>query len=280
MTSRISRRLFLAAAAATAAPFPALAGGRRVISVGAPVTEIVFALGGGGEIVAVDTTSLYPEAARGLPKVGYMRTLSAEGLASLTPDLVLAENGSGPKEALERLRGLGVRIVFADERPTVEGLAGKIAAIGRELGRDAAAARLSEEVSGRFAAISGGDAVGLGGRPVLCLAHLLDGRFLAAGDGTVGDSLIRIAKGRNAFAAVPGHRLASAEAIVAAAPEMLVVGAATLAGIGGVDALLAHPDLALTPAAERRSVAVVDDTLMIGFGPRTPDAAAAILAAG
>lgn len=280
MTSRISRRLFLAAAAATAVPFPALAAGRRVISVGAPVTEIVFALGGGGEIVAVDTTSLYPEAARGLPKVGYMRTLSAEGLASLTPDLVLAENGSGPKEALERLRGLGVRIVFADERPTVEGLAGKIAAIGRELGREAEAARLSDEISGRFAAISGGDAPGLGGRPVLCLAHLLDGRFLAAGGGTVGDSLIRIAKGRNAFAAVPGHRLAAAEAIVAAAPEMLVVGAATLAGIGGVDALLAHPDLALTPAAERRSVAVVDDTLMIGFGPRTPDAAAAILAAG
>lgn len=280
MTCQISRRGFLTAAAAMVMPFPASAEVRRVISVGAPVTEIVFALGGGGEVVAVDTTSLFPEAARSLPKVGYMRTLSAEGVASLTPDLVLAENGSGPKEALERLRSLGIRIVFADERPTVEGLFGKILAIGRELGREDAAARLSGEVSKRFAAISAIDAPGMGDRPVLCLAHLLDGRFLAAGAGTVGDSLIRIAKGRNAFAAVSGHRLASAEAIVAAAPEMLVVGAATLAGLGGVDALLVHPDLALTPAAKHRSVAVIDDTLMIGFGPRTPEAAAAIVAAG
>lgn len=271
----ISRRRFLAVAAVAAMPLPAWAETRRVISVGAPVTEIVFALGGGGEVVAVDTTSLYPAAAQALPKVGYMRTLSAEGLASLTPDLVLAETGSGPKAALDRLRKLGIRIVLADDRPTVDGLVGKIAAIGRELGREDAAARLSAEVSARFAGVSGG----LGERPVLCLAHLLDGRFLAAGEDTVGDSLIRLAGGRNAFAPVSGHRLASAEAIVASAPEMIVVGAATLAGVGGVDALLAHPDLALAPAAERRAVAAIDDTLMIGFGPRTPDAVAAIAAA-
>ncbi len=275
MSIRLSRRLFLAAAGAAVLPVSARAEARRVISVGAPVTEIVFALGCGGEVVAVDTTSHFPDAARDLPKVGYMRALSAEGLASLAPSLVLAETGSGPKAALDGLRALGIRVVLADERPAADGLADKIAAIGRELGREAAAARLAADVAARFAAVSDG----LAGRPVLCLAHVLDGRLLAAGEGTVGDALIRIAGGRNAFAPAAGHRLASAEALVAAAPEMLVVGAAMLEGLGGLDALLARPDLALAPVAKTRRVAVIDDTLMIGFGPRTPDAVAAIVAA-
>ena len=277
----LSRRGFLAAASALALPaLPARAEPLRLITIGAPVTEIVFALGGGGEIVATDTTSRYPESADALPKVGYMRTLSAEGLLSMTPDVVIAEDGSGPPNVFERLRALGVKVALVSDRPTADGLTGKIAAIGNDIGRETEAKALSVHIAARFAALGKSDVEGLRGRPVLCLAHILSGKLLAAGAGTVGDALIRLANGRNVLASSPGYHLAAAEAIVAAAPEMLIVGRDMLAGAGGPEALLARPDLALTPAAAAHSVVAIDDILMIGFGPRTPDAVGAILATG
>src|SRR5690349_9704764 len=61
---------------------------QRIVAVGGAMTEIVFALGEGAKIVAVDTTSLYPpRAIADLPKVGYLRMLSTEGLLSTKPDL-------------------------------------------------------------------------------------------------------------------------------------------------------------------------------------------------
>jgi len=62
----------------------------RIISIGGAVTETIFALGQETKIVGTDTSSVFPEAATRLPQVGYQRTLSAEGVLSLKPNLVLA----------------------------------------------------------------------------------------------------------------------------------------------------------------------------------------------
>jgi len=74
----------LAHAAATASAEP-----RRVVAIGGSITETVFALGRGDRLVAVDTTSLFPQRATRLPNVGYMRALSAEPILALAPDPVL-----------------------------------------------------------------------------------------------------------------------------------------------------------------------------------------------
>ena len=60
-----------------AASGPALAE-PRLVTLGGSITEIVYALGAGDRIVAVDTTSVYPESVLSLPKIGYMRALSSE----------------------------------------------------------------------------------------------------------------------------------------------------------------------------------------------------------
>lgn len=59
---------------------PAQGYAQRLVSVGGTLTEIVYLLGEEAQLVAVDTSSLYPAAAQALPKVGYQRTLSAEGV--------------------------------------------------------------------------------------------------------------------------------------------------------------------------------------------------------
>lgn len=274
MGSSIGRRVFLSGAAALAlGPAWAKAQGRRLVCVGAPVTEIVFALGGGDDVVAVDTTSHHPVAVERLPKVGYMRNLSAEGLMSLSPTHVLAHDGSGPAHVLDQVAASGIAVLRVPEELTAAGLSAKVRRIADAIGRGAAGVDLAARLERQLGTLSAGNLGGdLGGRSILCLAHVGSGGVLAAGQGTVADTLIQLAGGRNAMAAFASYRPLSVEAAIAAQPQVLLVAHATVAQVGGVDALLALPELALTPAAQARRLVVVDGALLLGLGPRTPDA--------
>ncbi len=76
----------------------------RVVSVGGAVTEIIYALGEEGRLVGRDSTSTYPEAAKTVPDVGYMRQLAPEGIIAVNPSAIVAVEGSGPPEALAVLK--------------------------------------------------------------------------------------------------------------------------------------------------------------------------------
>lgn len=85
----------------------------RIVSIGGAITEILYALGFEDRIAGVDATSLYPPAAlREKPDVGYMRQLSPEGVLGLHPSLVLAVQGSGPKETMDVLEAAKVPLVL------------------------------------------------------------------------------------------------------------------------------------------------------------------------
>ena len=62
------------------------------------------------------------------------------------------------------------------------------------------------------------------------------------------------------------------EAAVAAAPEAIVIPNHAVEALGGVDALLERPEIRATPVGASRRVIVIDGLLLLGFGPRTPDA--------
>lgn len=118
----------------------------RIVTVGGELTEIVYALGAGERLAGVDTTSTWPEAARQLPQVGYMHNLSAEGILSLSPTLVLATTNAGPPEVLAQLRLAGVTLVVLPARPTAEGALLKVRAVGEALDREAEAAVLARQI--------------------------------------------------------------------------------------------------------------------------------------
>ena len=122
IAASVARRIALkkmgAGALALAAPMQVLAAvsdagtpvvkARRIVSVGGALTEIVYALEAQGELVGVDTTSLYPVVAQQLPQVGYARTLSAEGVLSLAPTQLIATEEAGPQAVLRQVRDAGV----------------------------------------------------------------------------------------------------------------------------------------------------------------------------
>jgi iron complex transport system substrate-binding protein len=111
----------------------------RIVTLGGAVTEIVYALGAGDQIVGVDASSVYPEAATEKPDVGYFREVPAEGVLSLDPSLILALEGTGPPAVLDQFRSAGVRTVLVPDEPSVAGTKQKIRKIGDLLGRKAKA---------------------------------------------------------------------------------------------------------------------------------------------
>jgi iron complex transport system substrate-binding protein len=88
----------------------------RLVVAGGALTEIVVALGAGSHIVGVDTTSLYPATlAERLPKIGYLRTLSAEGILSLNPSMLVVSDQAGPPGVLDQLRAVKLSLAIVPE---------------------------------------------------------------------------------------------------------------------------------------------------------------------
>lgn len=244
----------------------------RLIAVGGAVTEIVHALGRGDRLVAVDSTSRHPPSVSALPDVGYMRRLSAEPILALRPDLVLAIEHSGPATTLDQLRAAGVRVEVIADRPTPAGIGEKVRAIGRALDAVPEAEALAARIEGELAAAAAAAAT-MAGRPrVLFLIAAGKGAPMAAGAETAADAMIRLAGGMNALAGFTGYKPLSPEAAMAARPDVVLAMAQTVEAVGGREAVLGLPGIAATPAGRDGRLVAMDGMLLLGFGPRTPEA--------
>jgi iron complex transport system substrate-binding protein len=162
-----------------------------------------------------------------------------------------------------------VRIVTLEEAHAPGPALDRIAAIGTALHRDAT--RLLGQLRADLAQLQADIAVVPAHPRVLFLLSAGRGAPLAAGADTAADGMIRLAGARNVIA-TRSYRPISAEALLLAAPEIIVTTADTLAGVGGIDGLLAQPGMAATPAGRARRVAAFDALYLLGFGPRLPQA--------
>ena len=247
------------ASAAGAAP--------RIVSIGGPVTEIVYALGAGADVVGVDTSSTYPEAATQLPQVGYQRRLSAEGVLSLQPDVVLATSDAGPPVALEHLKAT-VELVEVPAVYTVAGAEAKIRLIAQTLGREDQGEQLVKTLRRDLADAEAEVRQARSQPRVLFLYARGLGALYVSGTGTAADAMIRLAGGVNAVTEYEDFKPFTPEAVVAAAPDVLLMLARGLDSLGGVEGLLKLPGMALTPAARQRRIVAMDDLYLSSFGPR------------
>ncbi|ALN72415.1 hemin ABC transporter substrate-binding protein [Aureimonas sp. AU20] len=257
--------LALLAVPASAEPLPT-----RVVSIGGAITEVLYALGEDKRIAAVDTTSVYPPAALSeKPNVGYMRGLSAEGVLSLSPDLILMEDGAGPKEAVALIDAAGVPVRHVPSGYSVPDLLQKMRLVAAAVGRDEEGEALAQRMAGELEALRGDLAEIKSKRRVLFLLSVADGRANAAGHGTGADAVIRLAGAENVFGDMEGYKMLSPESAAALKPDVILM--LDRAGPGGGDPL-AIPALAATPAGQAGAVIRMDAAYLLGFGPRTPAA--------
>jgi iron complex transport system substrate-binding protein len=250
----------------------------HVVSLGGDVTEIAFALGKGDAIAAVDVTSTYPEAALKLPKVGYVRALSAEGILAMKPDLILASGDAGPAEAIEQLKAAGIPMVALPKDHTLDGIPAKIRAVADALDAKAEGEKLASAFEAECQAVG---AVAKSGPKVTAIYVMgrPDGALVAAGKGTAADAMLTAAGLTNVFADAEGYKPVSAEILVAQDPSVIVTGSRTVQASGGLDKFKAHPALGATAAVQSGHVLVYDDMYLLGLGPRAAKAAGELAAA-
>lgn len=240
----------------------------RVVSIGGDVTQIVYALDAQQNLVARDSTSQQPAQANRLPNIGYMRQLNAEGILALKPTLVLSSELAKPSLVLQQVEQAGVKVVEITGENSVQAIPKKIAAIGKALNREAQAQTLEAQVEKQLAQLPQQTL------PVKVLFIMANSgmKSLAAGNQTAADSAIRSAGLVNAMASVPHYQALSQEGVVAAAPDLVVIGDDGLKTFGNEEKLWQLPGLALTPAGQHHNLLVIDTMALLGFGLDTPQA--------
>lgn len=272
------RAVPLAAAVLALATFPALADphpdARRIVAIGGSVTEFIFAMGQADRLVARDATSSMPPEAMALPDVGYMRQLSAEGVLSVRPDLIIAEEGAGPPETIALLKSSGIPYEEIPSGASPGGVLAKAEAVAAALAAPdpGVVAALKADLDAAAAAAAAVE------RPlrVLFALSLQGGRVLAAGTGTEAEAIIEMAGGRNAVSGFEGYKPLTDEAVIAAAPDVILM---MDRGDNAVDLdtlraeLLALPAIASTPAGKDGRIIRMNGLYLLGFGPRTGKAA-------
>jgi iron complex transport system substrate-binding protein len=246
----------------------------RIITLGGSVTEIAVALGAGETLVARDSTSNFPESIQALPDVGYIRALSPENILALDPTLIIAEGDAGPPEAVDVLKAAGIPFVLVPEATDPSGVAAKITAVAEAL--DLPGEALAAEVqAGLDAATAKATAITTPKR-VLFILSLQGGGVMAGGDGTEAEGIIRLAGGINAATGFQGYKPMTDEAVLASQPDViLMMDREGDLAISNAD-VLAQPALSQTPAAANGAIVRMDGMLLLGFGPRTPEAATAL----
>ncbi|HEX8178471.1 MAG TPA: ABC transporter substrate-binding protein [Pyrinomonadaceae bacterium] len=241
----------------------------RIVSVGTAVTETIIALGARARLVGVDNSSSeYLPEVQDLPKTGPRTTLNAEGILSLKPTLVIATADAGPPQVLDQLRGANVAVLTLPVNYTVDAVKEKIRTIARALELDARGAELVAgidrdmgEVAYMQTQIKTRPKVMFVGRgPNMPNATM-------SGTGTTIDEMIRLAGGTNPMTSFQGFREMTDEAVVAAAPDVILLTDKSFERSGGIDGVLKFPGVALTPAGRDRRITHVSDMYFQGFGP-------------
>ena len=239
-----------------------------LVTLGGSITETVFALGLGDKVVGVDVSSLYPIETTKLPKVGYYRQVSAEGVISLAPKMVIATASSGPKDVLDKITDVGIRLESIPAIKTFDGAKARIQSIAKLIGAEDKASQLIAKMDRQIQGVKKVKAP----KKVLFIYARGAGSLNVAGTKNAADEMIRLAGGVNAVSEYEGYKPINSESIVAAAPDVILMTSRGLKSVGGVEAVTKLKGIELTPAAKNKAIIEVDDLLLLGFGPRTGEA--------
>ena len=248
----------------------------RIIGLNGSTTEILFVLGLDANIVGCDASSTYPkDVQKRLPSVGYQYRLNAEGILSLKPTLVIGRENVKPPQVVEQLRSAGVTVLLLTEPRTFEEAKQRLRTIGTAVNRQERAEELISALEKHIETLESKLAIREGQPKRKALFLYLRGPQTAfvLGKNSAAGAMIEIVGAANAAEKIEGTKPMTAEAVIAAQPDVYVLFESGLKSIGGVEGLLKVPGLAQTPAGRNKRVVAMDGLYLSGFGPRCGRAA-------
>lgn len=234
------------------------------------LAQTVYALGLGDRLVGRSIAASFP-AVRDVPNVtGGSGTLNVEAILALRPTVFLTDTTSASPAVREQLRAVGITVVYFDPERSMDTVGAQIQAVADALGVPAQGQALAERTRQEIDAVRVPEQ-----QDPLRIAFLYlrsSAITMLAGPGSGADSLITAIGGRDAGTAAgltEQFTAITSEAMIAAAPEVILVMTDGLDSIGGVDGLLKVPGIAQTPAGADRRVVDMSDAVLLSFGPNT-----------
>ncbi len=263
--------LFVLLIVAALFPVKAQQKSNRIITVGSVLTEIVCELGHCQEIVATDRTSTYPPQMNSLPSIGYRTGISAEGILSEDPTLVLLTDNYVRDELPDQLKSSGVNVHQFDGPYSLEATKKLIRDVAKILNDEekgkALIARMDKELSEVNTLLQKTTT-----KPkVLFIYARGEGTQMVAGKETFSENLILMAGG-TPVAGVTGYKPINTEAMIVANPDYLLFGDSGLESLGGVEGALQIQGVDQTTAGKKKNIIELNMVMMSNFGPRLPQA--------
>lgn len=241
----------------------------RVVAIGAAVTETIFALGEEEHLVAVDESSSYPaDGVAGLEKVSFSRNLNAEGVLSTRPSLIIAVASSGPESAIRQIRSTGTPLLMVTAGETPEDAMTRIQEIGKAMQAEERSEELIRQMEEDLAKAQNVRESLTQTPSVMFIYARGQNNLMVAGDHTSANTMIHLAGGRNVFSDFNGYKPLTAEAVVQANPDVILMMDSGVESVGGTEGVLSSPGVQYTSAATEDRIYSMDGVYLLGFGPR------------
>ncbi|MFI5229816.1 MAG: hemin ABC transporter substrate-binding protein [Gemmatimonadales bacterium] len=246
----------------------------RVVCVSKQINEFVYDIGAESHVVARDLTSVYPPEITKLPSVGYHRALSAEGIISMKPTLLLTDGNVGPAAVLEQVQKVGIPVQTMAPGGSLDSAESLMTQLGERFDRKAAADSVVAQWRAGMDSVWHDTAslVGKGPRPRVLFIHFgqIGNNYLALKSGQPADQMLRWAGGLNAIDSIGGMSRVTPELIAKAAPDVIIATEVGFDRFGSAEKFLAMPGVSLTPAGKSKKIYRITEQEIMYFGPRTP----------
>ncbi|MDB5205131.1 MAG: transporter substrate-binding protein [Flavisolibacter sp.] len=248
----------------------------RIVCLSKHLTEMVFALGKGHNIVAVDLSSTYPDSAKLLKTVGYHRALSPESIIAMNPNLVIHSNDIGPENVLPQITKAGLNIKAFGGANTIDSARLLLKELGKFFGEekraDSIIKKMDEGITRAEDALKVANIKDSLRVMIIHFGLRNNNYFVMSGRNGVGDKMIRMAGCTPATYDGKGAREMSPEAVALANPDIIIATDYGYDKMGTMDGFIASvPGVALTNAGKNRRVVRFEEHDLIYFGPRTGD---------
>ncbi|MCF2506598.1 ABC transporter substrate-binding protein [Dyadobacter sp. CY107] len=244
--------------------------GQRIVSANGTLSEILCGLGLEKQLIGVDVTSTYPASLEKIPKIGHNRTIAAEGILTLNPDVIIYTDQSLLLPSVVRqLKNSGKKVVEFKHEYSREGAIKLIRDVGAYFNARPQAEKLVKSLQADLAKVKPNAAP----QRLLFIYARGTGTLMVSGTGTSIDKMITLAGHKNAVSGFTEYKPLTAESLITANPDVLVLFSSGLESLQGMDGLLKVPGVANTNAGKNKKVIAMDGQLLTGFGPRLGKAA-------
>jgi len=242
----------------------------KIVVAGGSITEIVYFLGMEDKLVGVDITSNFPKEAKKLKSIGYLRNLSIEGILSLSPGLVLAEEDIGPPIIVNQLRKTSIDLRIIKEKNNLNGIHNKIVCISKILNTSLDENEDYVELQKKLYRVRNLKKINSKKIKKILLILMMRGSSpVVAGKNTSGQGFIEMIGHENSMKNLNGWKPVSSEEIIKKNPDYIIITKRAFKSFSSLDQFLSIPGISSTLAAKKKNIIVKDGMSMLGFGPRT-----------